>query len=283
MTISKAARAMAYLDDSLISAAVEEAPPAKKRVKAGWLVAAACLCLALSGTALAGALKLVHIQDLGDGVHYDVRAQMAQLPVADFTGPMMRELPEIFVRRYAEDAMYVPDPQDPFSAAYRPSPSMVFLDFAGVGEAADYIGLDALTVPDWDFIPKNVRLTAEGMENGDIYALSLEVNYRSKGVDLVSRAELYTEHFDLAAVDISWGVSYGGSDKGERSFTQSAYTTPNGTACDILTLNDPAAGMLYTDCYLVHNGIFYRLHLVYGEDQADYAGTLLRQWADMFP
>ena len=56
-----------------------------------------------------------------------------------------------------------------------------------------------------------------------------------------------------------------------------------GLACDIVTLDVPGEGMLYADCYLVSEGIFYMLQLAYGEEDAAYAETLLHQWADMFP
>lgn len=281
MKISNTAQAMAWLDNSLISAAAEEAVPAKKRFKAGWMVVAACLCLALGSTALAVSLHLVNIRELDNAnLRYSIEAQAENLPISAFAGAMMQELPEVFVRRFEADAL---DPYDPDNPAGKTPPALVFLDFASAAEAADYIGLEALTVPDWDYKQHSVKLLVAGDENGNIINVFLEGNYNTNGVGLVTGTNIHTENCGPEPADFGWSVRYGGFDNSKGSFTQSSYTTANGTECVIIKLDAPGDGLTFMDCYLVNRGILYTLRLSYCEDKAAYAETLMYQWADMFP
>ena len=287
MNIPKTARAMAYLDDGIISDAAEEATPAKKRAKVRWLVAAACLCLALGSTALATVSQHpVKIRELNDDIDvYSVEAQLEKLPVADFTGPMMQELPEVFVRQIEAAAQGIPN----LDNGFRLPPYILLRDYDSAAEAADYIGLGSLILPDWDYAQKRTVLQVQCDEVGNITSVLLETWYADSSLapqfkQLQTRAMILTEN---TSGRTSLGAKYGGYDNGgdssQTTFTQSAYTAANGTECVLITLDVPSEGLLYTDCYLAYGGILYGLSVSYAPEDATCVEPMIEQWADMFP
>ena len=269
--------------------------------------------LAMAATALAVTYGTVHITETDNGDYIVDAPGAKKLTDSEFDQDTVEELGSIFVDQYAADALdpydhdfnYDPDKiyyyidPDNVPAGFDASvcndsqyakdpnggktmPGAIELTFASAAEAAEYIGCDALIIPDWAREYFDCHLIVEGNENGEIEDMILY----NQSPKYVGTGDVALHFFAIIYTEASpYEPSFGNSNVFHKGvdYTESHYTSPRGLDCTVVTSMSDADANEYADtCYIVDSGILYKVELWYTSDGAQEAETILRLWIEMF-
>ena len=275
MNAKKFSEAMGELDNRYIEEAVSysKVKPhfTKKRIVV--LAAAAILvvliCCAASGVFGTWIIDFFKVSKEPGGSYeagYDLGAAVKKIPVRELKGEIS-ELSEIIRQQYKD--------YDPVSSW---SPGHVEKAFSSGEEAIAYIGYDALKLADPGMKEQEVTVSAYGDEDGRISSVTLEVNYSDYALDqprAQSFTQIYTENYEEE-------IMTGARTTEDLEFTESWYTTVNGSQCQIIEATPLESGFIMKDGYIVEDGILYNLHIAYKEKDTEKAQEMMRKWADQF-
>lgn len=236
--------AMGYIDPALVAAA--DAPAARGRK--GWArygLIAACLCLALVGTAAAVDIIGVRIDWKvpafwsEDGYSaYGVKGGIVPIPADDFP-QAVRDLAEEGRRKY----------------------------FSSWDEMEQFLGRDLVDNPVLDALrpgnenPGHISLFATAGEQGLCSIVADDIRVLDDHVLIVRKAQLYTENFGDGNFEgaLHWAGYWEGSQ-----VAQTEYTTSNGLRAVIVDAVSDASGEGTARCsnaYFSFNGVLYSIEV----------------------
>lgn len=257
--------AMSYVSPELVERA-EQPPTNGPRRLPRTAVIAACLCLVLAGTALAGEVLLgVRISDFFTGFRDDqtdrsysgftIEGGITYLPAEDLSDEARAQ------------AMEAPQTSQ-------------LLPFLSWDDAEDYFGLElqnnALLNQDhqanryyskgWERCYPCTAWLASDTE--DLTAIDLSAMYElENSVRIEVRAAVYTERMDYMKIPSHTNFYPDGS-----SFTQEDYTTPSGLKASILEIDSPSDELVnrrpYYTAVFTLNGALFQVEAAYDPDPA---------------
>lgn len=266
MTDEQLNNALALLDDAYILEAAPGNAHPRKRKNVFLLAACITVLLALSSSVLAATnwgTDLLN-QFSGDAESgYEVGIEIGTIPMDAFTGDVQK-VPAVIQKQFME---------------YEPHmswlPNHFQKTFDSSDEAIAYLGYGDLYWPRWEYPETYVDLNVIGDASGKLSQITMEVDYKVEDVRIQTFAYLYTEHY-------TGEIEFSSLFPGYLEFTETAYTTRNGTNCLIVHSSPLESGYCTAAGYLVNGAVLYRIHLAYpSEDQAQ-AEELLYKWLEQF-
>ena len=251
--------AMNYIDPALVEAADCCGPEVRRKKWRKPVLIAACLCLALAGTALAAELAGVRISWTGpdseewlkeNDVAYTVENRLAYFPLDSFSAEITTLSSEV-------------------------QNKTVSWPFVSWDELEEYLGRNVLdnTVldeaargPDITFQGSrgkrtNILLMAHFNDQG-LACITANSNHLIDGIQIGAGVQLYTELMQTP-VEARGGQDPGivTANEGEEFSFAEVYTTPNGVEATITQKTDASRGIRETYAYYAHfnvNGVgFY--------------------------
>lgn len=279
---------LSHVDPALIEAAEAVRPRRRPRP---WLLAA-CICLALAGTACAvGTLWSVQIGQLSTGAEessYSVYGTVRTVPEEDFSQAVHDALEANW------SAWQAKSPQEQrISSAL---PGVISRGFETWAEGADYLGIplvNPLEDAGWLEQASTVGMPLDGDygrvtayhckglvqsdPDGRVEAAHLEAGYRAGEIRVMLRTELRTEYAGETAADGSQGIETGSVWPEAVNLYQNAVTMPDGQAA-ALVVSQPWREDSYVsiDAYFIQDGLLYRLDVV-GPDGGSEAVAAVRE------
>lgn len=278
------------IDEDLIEAA-ETARPRGRRLRP-WLLAA-CVCLALAGTACAvGNLWGVRIGELSteeDASGYSVYGTVRTVPDAEFSQEVRDALQDNW------DAWLAKDETSKIISSTLPG--SVQRSFETWADGTEFLGIglaDPLEEADW-----LEQATAAGMSldgglgrkigvehctaayygdiEGHIERASLAAGYRSGEIRVILRAEVQTEYAGTAAGDGSQDIETGSVwPEAVNLYTNSAVMPDGQTAALVISQPRREDSYVAIDAYFIQDGLLYTLNAV-GPDGGDEAVAAVRE------
>ena len=271
MKTPRITNSMTYIEDDLIAEIISETPHKKSSRPLRWCAIAACFFLLVGTVAVAATIdyastpKETQPDFYPHEEGYDLRLYIDRIPTTALKGGI-QEVPAILRKK-----MEKPDLSSSLSL------NSFLKKFASLKEAEEYIGLDILQVPDWDWGDAPATVYAHSNdESGEIAFLYLEQFTRTDNVGIQYFAYVYTEHWGS---DVAYHRAH---DDQSRTFTESFYTTKSGLQCHIISASAMESGYLGMSGFIVQDGIKYHIHVSFLPSDAERAEEILHQLADQF-
>ena len=226
------------------------------------LSAGSVLAFTNAGTRLLEVFSLCTPSDFPES-GYTVTAELTRIPLSALSPALLQE------RETIKEQI----------ASYKPydsrSPHVRDLSFDTAKEAVDFVGYDALTVPDPAHADAETTVTLLGDEDGNIRTVTLETASEQGDVRTQAFAYLFTEHDEM-------DITLRHATTEDVTFTESFYKTANGLTCQVLMGSAMASGYCGSDVYLVKGNVLYHLHTAYLETDEAQAQKIWQSWADNF-
>lgn len=278
------------LVDAVLVEEAELAGPRRRRLRP-WLLAA-CVCLALAGTACAvGTLWSVQIGKLstgGEEFGYSVYGTVRTVPDADFS----QEVHEILADDWAD--WWAMDETSRMLSSTQPGTA--YRKYETWAEGAEFLGLElANPLEEADWLEKATtagmpldgehgrRIGAEhceaslyGNEEGRVKMATLWAGYCTGDIRLILSAKLQTEYFGDMAADGSQAVETGSVWMETVNIAGSSLAMPDGQTA-ALVISQPRREDSYVaiEVYFIQGGLLYTLNVV-GPDGGDEAVAAVR-------
>ncbi len=265
--------------DLVEDAYIEEAAQPSQLRRNSWLraaIIAACICLALGGTAVLAAGQMgIHIIDLftlraepGSDLFesgYDLTAEIQVIPIEQLNQDSMNAASAQILHAYGS--------YEPHMSWW---PGHFQKKFDTAQAAWEYIGCDFLVIPDWDLPQQRNEVNIISRDaSGAIQSVELYTIYQGDGMHIQCSATIWTRAFDAETV-----VSSRSTEALE--YTEKTCTSSAGLPYLTIWSSPLESGILMVDGYITRDGILYYIHIPYREADTEIAENYLTQWANMF-
>ena len=276
------------IDETLVAEAETARPRRRPRA---WLLAA-CICLALAGTAYAvGNLWGVQIGGLSTGEEesgYSVYGTVRTVRDEAFSQEVHDALREKWDAWLAEDEM--------MRGLSSTRPGTLWWKYGTWAEGAEFLGIalaNPLEEADWleqattvgmpldgelgtKIGVQHCEISLYGDSEGHVETASLTAGYRSGELRVVLRADLRTEYAGEMAEDGSQDMESGAVWAEEVDLYRNSAVMPDGQTAE-LVVSQPRRENSYVsiDAYFIQDGLLYTLYVV-GPDGGDEAVAAVR-------
>lgn len=276
--------ALGQVDGALIEAAESRRPCRRPRP---WLLAA-CICLALAGTACAvGTLWGVQIGQLSTGEEesgYSVYGTVRTVPDADFSQELHQILEDDWADWWAKSEMERMISSTLPGAPYREyetwaeGTAFLGVEPANPLEEADWLERAASdgTLEGAQMVMKHCRVSFGGNADGQVVTASLRAGYRSGDIRVTLRVELRTEYAGETAGDGSQDIETGTVWPEAVNLTSNSFVMPDGQAAAlVISQSRREDSYVSIDAYFIQDGLLYTLDAS-GPDGGDEAVAAVR-------
>lgn len=280
---------LSHVDQALIEEAESARPRRRTRL---WLLAA-CVCLALAGTACAvGTLWGVQIGELLTGEEessYSVYGTVRTVPDKEFSQEVHDTLKEQWDTWWAKDEMSrglsstLPGWSQRKFETWAEGTEFLGIDLANPLEEAEW--LEQATTAGMPLDGEHGRksgdehcmVTFHGNEKGQVESASLWAGYRSGEIQVILRVELKTEYSGDMAADGSQAIETGAVWAETVNMLSNSVVMPDGQSA-ALVISQPRRKNSYVsiDAYFIQDGLLYTLNVI-GPDGGDEAVAAVRE------
>lgn len=273
-----------HIDEALIEAAGTERP--RRRLRP-WLLAA-CICLALAGTACGvGALWGVQIGELSTGEEessYSVYGTVRTVPDAEFSQELHQILEENWADWWAKSEL-----ERMISSTL---PGAPYREYEAWAEGTEFLGVqlaNPLEEADWlekaayngtlegsQMVMHHCRASFRGNAEGQVVMARLTSGYRSGDIRIMLEASMRTEYAEETAGNGSQDIETGAVWPEAVNMASNSFAMPDGQAA-ALVISQPRREDSYVsiDAYFIQDGLLYTLNVV-GPDGGDEAVAAVR-------
>lgn len=192
----------------------------------------------------------------------DPDTAVEKVPIDDLTEEI-RETGDIIRRQFAQ--------YEPYDSWY---PGSWETSFPTRDEACGYIGYDRLKRLDWEYEEQETALGVLGNKDGQILSVNVETSYAVDNMNVQFFSWIYTENYNEELTQENQTLE-------NVEFEETLYTAEDNTKCHIRSSSVLESGYMWTDGYIVEEGVLYNLHIAYEEKDSAQAMELIHQWAEL--